>query len=431
MKEELKHIFDESVCLSSRQLKDYVAGHMSNEECHAVEHHLNSCPLCSAAVDGMLLQPEKALETINQFNTDFLREHLGLKNPQPQANSNANGSAPASQAPDEQEARTVTPIIPIPRFNVRSLIRPVSIAAALVLIFMLVWYLRPDSRDAKNGVIAQKLDNEQNAKASQKELRDEPVLPAENAAAPAPAPATVTPEPQPQAPEESKALAATGAADNLGKEKTADKIADAKKAAPEVKVANAAAGPQATAPKKALTETKKDIATGKEQLVNAAKPSKAPAKDEHKAIEQLAAAKNDQAGYKTASDNNSNVHAFSQPAAAIASRSEVAAPLSKNADAGAGAATEQLPADRQDRGKYYFNQQKYGEALKEYKNDINSSSKSKRHEATYMAAQCYIKLGNTKEAERLLKIIVDEGGSQKRHAKKLLESLSPKTEQGK
>ncbi|MBS1587486.1 MAG: tetratricopeptide repeat protein [Bacteroidetes bacterium] len=430
MKEELKHIFDESVCLSSRQLKDYVAGHMSNEECHAIEHHLNSCPLCSAAVDGMLLQPEKALETISQFNTDFLREHLGLKNSQPQANSNNANNAPTSQVADEQEARAATPVIPIPKFNVRSLIRPVSIAAALVLIFVLVWYLRPDSKDARNGVIAQKLDNEQSTKTSQNELRDEPVLPAGNAAAPAPAPSPA-PQSQPEVQEGSKALVATGAADNLGNEKTADKIADTKKAAPEAKIPSPAAGPaQAIATKKTLAETKKDAVTAKNQVANAVKQAKTPAKDDHKTIEQVAVAKNDQAGYKTASDNNSNVHAFSQPATAIASRSEAAAP-SKSADAGTGAAAEQLPSDRQDRGKYYFNQQKYGEALKEYKNDINSSSKSKRHEATYMAAQCYIKLGNTKEAERLLKIIVDEGGSQKRHAKKLLESLAPKTEQGK
>lgn len=425
MKEELKHIFDESVCLSSRQLKDYVAGHMSTEECHAIEHHLNSCPLCSAAIDGMLLQPEKALETVNQFNTDFLREHLGLKNPQPQVTNN-NHSASAAPAADEQEARPATPTIPLPRFNVRQLTRPVSIAAALVLIFVLVWYLRPDPKGAKSTAIAQKLDSEQNPKTAQRELRDEPVLPAENVAAPAPAP-SAGPAPQPQ--QDNSAVAATGATTNLEKEnRAADKIADLK-AKTVVPATNAAAGPtQTAAANKALAEKKKDAAPGKEQLAATAKTAKTAGKEDRKAVEQLATTK-DASGYKGTAD--ASVHAFSQPAPTVASRSE-AAPAAKAQDQAAGAvATEQLPADKQDKGKYYFNQQKYGEALKEYKNDINSSSKPKRHEATYMAAQCYIKLGNTKEAERLLKIIVDEGGSQKRHAKKLLESLTPKAEQGK
>jgi hypothetical protein len=88
MKQKLLHILDSSVCITTRQLKEYVAGTMSGEECHAVEHHLNSCPFCSDALDGAF--SHSAAETLAvaaDFNGDFLKAHFSLNDPQLHLNS--------------------------------------------------------------------------------------------------------------------------------------------------------------------------------------------------------------------------------------------------------------------------------------------------------------------------------------------------------
>jgi len=79
---QMAHIFDNSVCLTSRQVKEYISGAMVAEECHAVEHHLNNCPLCSMAVDGMQIDPKEALVQLDALNTRFLNDHFSITYPQ-------------------------------------------------------------------------------------------------------------------------------------------------------------------------------------------------------------------------------------------------------------------------------------------------------------------------------------------------------------
>jgi len=408
MKGELKHIFDESVCLSSRQLKDYVSGQMSTEECHAVEHHLNSCPLCSAAIDGMLLEPEKALGTLGGMNTDFLKEHFILRNPQAQLNS----AVPDAEVAEQPVAAKPKIKVNI-NLNVQRFRRPVTIAAALLLIFLAIWYLRPS--DEKSGLVAQKL--EPNAQAApQKELKDETIAPAENTAAPAQAETVAAEQPQPAEPEKAVAVA------NLDEKKLGNKNEDLLKTkTADLSAVGAAA--QTPAAQKANEKAKKDMLAAK-ATPNAAKPAaanaKPPAAEERKQTPQSAIAANDQQSAKDKASTET-IRTFSQSSVPVTARNEESAGNRESAGS-----DEKVPADQMDKAKYYFDKQKWGEALREYKGEINNSSKSKRHQASYMAAQCYLKMGNNKEAERLLKIIVDEGGSQKRHAKKLLESLEKK-----
>jgi hypothetical protein len=86
MKEELKHIFDHSACMTRRQMVDYLDGQMALEECHAVEHHINGCPLCSTAMDAVLNNRD-SLHTIETLNTVFLKEHFHLITPEIHLNS--------------------------------------------------------------------------------------------------------------------------------------------------------------------------------------------------------------------------------------------------------------------------------------------------------------------------------------------------------
>ena len=54
---------------------------------------------------------------------------------------------------------------------------------------------------------------------------------------------------------------------------------------------------------------------------------------------------------------------------------------------------------------------------------MNSGSKTNRQQAAIMAARCYIALGQKDKAERLLQSIVDEGGPEKRSAKRMLRDI--------
>ena len=76
MKEQLIHILDQSVCLSRKQMKEYLSGTMLPEEAHAAEVHLSSCPLCSLAMEGFEEHTEEALAAISALNSGFLKEHF-------------------------------------------------------------------------------------------------------------------------------------------------------------------------------------------------------------------------------------------------------------------------------------------------------------------------------------------------------------------
>jgi hypothetical protein len=88
MKQKIAHILDSSVCITKRQLKEYVAGTMTIEECHAVEHHVNGCAFCSDAIDGAFMHtPEEMLAVASNFNGNFLKAHFSLNNPDIHLNS--------------------------------------------------------------------------------------------------------------------------------------------------------------------------------------------------------------------------------------------------------------------------------------------------------------------------------------------------------
>src|SRR5690606_5602807 len=128
MSEQLKHIFDNSACLSKRQLKDYVNTTMSREEQYAVEHHITTCFFCSEALEGMNRKDE-ALVAVDELNTNFLKDHFSLINPQIHLNS----IAPTVQAQPIQRQRKKTTMQP--------LLRPSALAAAALLGFAVLWYL--------------------------------------------------------------------------------------------------------------------------------------------------------------------------------------------------------------------------------------------------------------------------------------------------
>ncbi len=97
MKQKLAHILDTSSCITKRQLKDYAAGTMSTEECHAMEHHVNGCAFCSDALDGALLHTPGETVAIAALNGSFIKAHFGLQSPHIHLNSMAPTIGPKSK----------------------------------------------------------------------------------------------------------------------------------------------------------------------------------------------------------------------------------------------------------------------------------------------------------------------------------------------
>jgi hypothetical protein len=73
MEGKLSNILHNSTCLNSRQMRDYMNKCMTTDECHAVEHHLNNCGLCSEAIEGMSSHGEAALHVLSTLDNDFLK----------------------------------------------------------------------------------------------------------------------------------------------------------------------------------------------------------------------------------------------------------------------------------------------------------------------------------------------------------------------
>src|SRR5690349_17724415 len=127
MKEQLTHILDQSVCLSRKQMKEYLSGMMQHEEMHAAEMHLNACPLCSMAMEGFELHSEEALSAIASLNSGFLKEHFDNIAPQIHLNSMAPAAALTGSRSDRRQAQ--------------QLWRVASVAAGILAIFGVLWYM--------------------------------------------------------------------------------------------------------------------------------------------------------------------------------------------------------------------------------------------------------------------------------------------------
>ena len=107
MNYQLTHIFDRSACLTRRQIKSYINNELTAEECHAAEHHLNNCPLCGEAIDGLEAHQQEAIEILAMLNPAFLKEHFSRITPQIHYNSVAPVSQPMMQHPAKPRKQTL------------------------------------------------------------------------------------------------------------------------------------------------------------------------------------------------------------------------------------------------------------------------------------------------------------------------------------
>lgn len=169
MNKALIHIFDSSACLTKRQMKDYVNGIMTNEECHAAEVHLNTCMFCSEAIDGLYEQKEHgAVGAMVALDNEFLKDKFSLTHPEVHLNSLA-PAQPSSYAAPRRRGR----------YKTRPLRHTSAIAATLLLGFGLWWYI---GRNKDYGQVA---SVQQPVATATSDAKAEPALVAEPVAEPA------------------------------------------------------------------------------------------------------------------------------------------------------------------------------------------------------------------------------------------------------
>ncbi len=394
-REQLKHIFEQSSCLTKKQLKEYVSGSMSPEEAHAVEQHLHSCPMCSDAVDGLMTQQGKGVEVMNTINADFLTKHLGAANPQAPRNINM---PPTNTANTRDTQKKPSPAM-IKAKPVKSYFafRTMSVAATILFAIVGIWYYR-----LTNDVLQQ----------------SQPVAQELPKPAPIEQPAAAQ-----YAEDTQEAIAAAADMVNNGITEVGTGASITQSPATKDKGVVAMAAPTPEKEKEGLLKrlgNKIEAAAAKkttQQLLGAIKndnPDKYATSAKNQFVEEQRMKPKEeradivdmQAGNASRATGNSY-----QPAedikAVTASEKEALEPVSKI-----------------DKADQLLKSGKASDALNLYTQEMRgASSRGKRQEAAIGAARCYVALGNRYKAKDILLSIVDEGGPRKREAKRMLKEL--------
>lgn len=369
MSDQLKHLLDQSHCLSKKQLRDYTTGTMTREETHAVEQHLNACPFCSAAVDAMLEHAPASVEALTELNAAFLKDHFGQGLPDVHLNS----MAPVTPAPAAEHSPARKKIHHWSAWQIS------GIAAAILLVFAGIWYFEFGGDKNAAPLIAQNTASESM----------DSILPsaktAPEAATVARTEKTTPPAADPKRPQEAGHAAA----------------APETSAAPvsEYKTAAADREQQETADKKSADFIPPDPLASGNSYNSRLQLQDAPALNKEK--EAVAARK--------AMDSDTRrmkAYSLSESAAPAAAPAQTS-----STDEGLG------------RGRELFNSKNYSAALPVFQKGMNSGDKATRDEATYYAARCYLAMGQKTAARRLLQQLAGSNAAQKKAAEKLLEDL--------
>lgn len=371
-KEQLKHIFEQSPCLTQRQLKNYVSGKMVHEEAHAVESHLHSCPFCTDAVEGLTEnKTQGVINNLDKLDSSFIAKHFGVeakeikKAAAPPVIKTATYSAPR-QKDDRKSAN-------IPW-------KPMAAAAGLIGIACIAWFMRDNIFPHAEEQLAQQTVVEETP--PQQEVTYSATVDTTTAmqdtsamiamAEPAQQPVSL---PATEDAKDVKALAAR---------KEAEKklpLADAAKKAEASKIV--AATSQSSI---AVTDNK-----------NAAAPANnAPASRMGNSFTGPEAPKYDEAE-------------VAETKTEVVAKRKVN--ISKRASTGL------------DRADEFYNSGKYRKALKIYQDEMYDSKSNKKDAATLMAAQCHIGLGQEAQAKTLLNTLVNKNSIKKQQAQQLLTQM--------
>lgn len=384
MKEQLKHIFDQSACLSKRQLRDYLSGDITHDECHALEHHINTCFFCSEALEGMIENKEDSLSTLDRLNNHFLKERFSISHPNVHLNSIATtASAPTIRRIHKPNPRKFAP-------------KPSAIASAAILAFAVLWYIqngkdRIHDRETNSPQLAQTVNSVPERQKNSMGLMAMPSS-ANNQNATNNHEVTDTNSP---IPEQQSDIAQI--------EKASEPALNAEQKTKPIqeKQATAAAMQKVTIEKKTESAAKPLLAQKEKTTVDPIK------KQENKSLKVP-----------------QNIHEPTDPAI----EQLYVATTPKIPEANSNLANPDQ--DNTGNAKKLFESARYNEALDIYKTQMNALDKQTRVDASLMAARCYIRMGQSTKASVLLESLASNGNSaQKRQAKKLLKGLEKDTEE--
>jgi len=377
-KEQLKHIFEQSACLTPRQVKNYVSGKMVHEEAHVVEAHLLGCPLCSDAVEGIIEnKTQGALAAIEKPDARFLSKHLGVPIQEIKATTTAppviKAGAYATQ-PDKTEKNNNIPW------------RPLAAAAGLITIACVAWFMRdnifPHAEEqqlAQTAVAEPEPVQEMSYNATtdtipamQEDTSGIVTMTEQTLQTP-----VTTTTPPAKTPQEAALLAKK----------------EAEKKVPLTDVAK-------KADTKALT-----VATQNNYGITEYKPTAAaPAATSHTPPARLGN-----------SFTGPEAPAFDATADVAETKTETVAKRKVN--------IAKRASNGMDKADELYNSGKYKKALKIYQDEMYDSKSNRKDAATLMAAQCHIGLGQAEQAKVLLNTLVNKNSVKKQQAQQLLTQM--------
>ena len=407
---DLQHLFDGTHCLSKRQMRDYAAGSMDREEAYAVESHLNTCPLCSAAADGMLAHFPESAGVLADVDAGFLKEHFRKHSPQIHLNT----VAPTASAP-------VTRRIPGGRVIEFTSLRTMGIAAGVLLLIASLWWMQ-------NGTNREERSLKDTAPIAQAEMprnSSSGIPEAENRLARAGA-TSGTEEAERERSmaekrkdESSSAVALMDAATAAAPESDAAFTpAPAAPTSPTVAAATSATSVEEAKTDKALltsepaTQTLDGVSIGSSRysrpLIEPAQPASRTVLAE-KEIEKM--------------PTRSTVDNASTSSSVYQSRNGSGMSIG-----GGRAENAEVVVDRLEDGKTLYKKGSYSAALKVLRSQISRTSGTDREEAILYAARCHRALGQNAAAKKLLQGLAEGSGSRARAARRELRAMDADTE---
>lgn len=395
---DLQHLFDGTHCLSKRQLRDYAAGAISQEEAYAVESHLNTCPLCSAAADGMLAHFPESAEMLAEVDAGFLKEHFKKHSPQIHLNTVAPAAA----------AAPITRRIPGGRTIELTSLRTMGIAAGVLLLIASLWWMQNRTDGAKTSLGES--------------------APIAQADAPNSSPSGGAPESEGRLARAS-AMAETQEATDVAKpekKNTAQGVVANEAASEDYSAPPVTPAPRAATAAAPIEKAKADIADDAAVERKADEANVRARRYERPLIEPK------QPGSRTVLTDKEIEKMPTRNTQDAASTAPGVYQKRSGDDVSTGGARAEKTRYEVDGvaaadGKALYKKGSYIEALKVFRGQISTSQGAEREEAMLYAARCHRMLGQSTSAKKLLRELAAGSGSRARAARRELRSMGVAT----
>lgn len=392
--EQMKRIFDQSACLTPRQLKGYVSGSLVHEEAHAVEAHIMGCPFCSEAIDGIKAhRVDRSVDAMESLTPDFLDGHSGFS-----VKSEAAIPTSSIKVAKKSTTKNSSGGVDNKSFGSPQLLRTVSIAATVLIAAGVFWFIQ-SNRDNTTATVADNVTASDVQSVAPQRVNDmadagtdDSALVADNTAAEL----AVVPDSVIQ---QANDVSVATADDANTRFKEVAETAPLKKKDSVKKVATTVAMTTTQSAKK-VPMTRDAVDRGR--MGNSYTP-------ENASNVSLSGVRGNGTAYNV---NDVQINpASSKPV------------LDQTAKDAAIAPAKPLTADE------LYDQKKYTQALAKYKQEMQSSTGKDKEDAKLGVAKCYIGMGDNKQAVSILRGMLYDNSKRKKQAKKLLRSIGESDEE--